>query len=96
MINQKVMCDKCHKGFKIKKLKKKAYTDGKRGKVFFHYFVCPHCLEKYVWHVESDEINRLIKERKRLYQSTATILDEKEAEKAFKEVDRIEKQIKKM
>lgn len=49
-----------------------------------------------MWHVESDEINRLIKERKRLYQSTATILDEKEAEKAFKEVDRIEKQIKKM
>ncbi|MEH7223866.1 hypothetical protein V7112_08595 [Bacillus sp. JJ1566] len=64
--NLNCFCDQCSKPIKVKKTKKKLYTDGAKGKVYVHYFVCPNCLAKYPFHAESDEINVLVKDQKRL------------------------------
>jgi hypothetical protein len=77
MSNQKLncICDKCSKQIVVKKTKKKQYTDGDKGKVYVHYFVCPHCLERYPFHAESDEINKLVKEQQYLRKEIPKTID---------------------
>lgn len=94
MKKQTVTCDKCGAAFPIKKTKKNVFTDGERGKVHFHYFVCPKCLEKYPFHVESDEINQLIAEKKKLYLSTAAMKSKSDVDAAFKQMNDLERKIK--
>lgn len=90
------MCNKCLEDFNLNKTKKKVYTDGDKGKVYIHYFICPKCLGKYPFHVESDEINRLITEKKKLYLSTAAMKSKSDVDEAFKQMNDLDKQIRKI
>ncbi|MBU5214945.1 hypothetical protein [Heyndrickxia oleronia] len=74
-------CDKCKNSIVVKNLKKKLYFDGDKGKVYVHYFVCPHCLAKYPTHAESDEINKLTKRQRELRKEISNFSTDEELEK---------------
>lgn len=90
---EKIVCDKCLTFIEVKK-EKKYFKDGDKGKVVIHFFRCSHCSEKYPFDVESDEINRLIKKRKKLYIKTRKMFDQEQVDKAFQEIAEMEKSIK--
>ncbi|THE09937.1 hypothetical protein E1I69_20435 [Bacillus timonensis] len=95
------ICDQCSKPIKVKKTKKNLYTDGDKGKVYVHYFVCPNCLAKYPFHAESDEINVLVKEQQRLRKEIPKVvmddvLEEERTTKIHAEMNENKKKIKKL
>ncbi|KAB2335076.1 hypothetical protein [Bacillus mesophilum] len=87
MTSASVNCDKCKQDFKLKSTKKKMYEDGDKGKVFVHYFSCPHCHKKYPTNVESDEINELVKRQKVLKKKIPNTVDLVPLEAIYKEMD---------
>ncbi|KYC94377.1 hypothetical protein B4102_3598 [Heyndrickxia sporothermodurans] len=90
----KCICDKCSKEIVVKQTKKKLYTDGEKGKVYVHYFVCPHCLEKYPFHAESDEINKLTKRQQVLRKKIPKTIEVEEIDELHQEMDDNARQIK--
>ncbi|MCU9614096.1 hypothetical protein OEV98_11045 [Caldibacillus lycopersici] len=91
-----VICDRCNKTFVVTKTRKKFFKDGDKGTVVFHYFECPFCKERYSFHIESDEIKRLVKKQKRLRNKIPGTIDEKQLDKIYKEMDDLKNKIKAM
>lgn len=64
--NRPVLCEECHKSFKIKRLKTKQHRDGVEGLLKIQYFECPDCKKKYVTFIENDKIKKMMQERNKL------------------------------
>ncbi|WP_416149414.1 hypothetical protein ACM26V_24750 [Salipaludibacillus sp. HK11] len=64
-MNQKTKCDECEKTFMITRIKKENVGLNKGERVVFYYIQCPHCKKKYLSHVESTKVKRLIEKVKK-------------------------------